>query len=591
MRLAKPFPFTVSSADTRVSPRLIAGLGLCLGAALATGVTQASTPPLPPLPAYMPFDDAVSPRDASYNGTPPLPRDVSTEVPNPFRQDSADDRDASRMRSATAASTRTDEPAAADDAEGSLLSQSRMQSTAPIPADADADADADSDGSVPLRRQFAASARADAPATLEGPPVPLPPLARLSNAPRSAADAALAPDDKPISLNFQRAELGAVLNAFARFTGLNIVASERVRGAASLRLDKVPWRTAFDTLLDVNGLAMERHGNVIWVAPIADLAARERQRFEAHARAADLEPLASRTFELHYAHAEDVRRLLTGSGAQRVLSKRGAATADPRTNLLFVTDLEGRLAQIAALLASVDRPTRQVLIEARIVEGEHGFSRNLGVKLSMAATNADGTAKGLTDGGYDLSARPISGFDVATAGLTLFAAGATRLLNIELSALEAQGRGEIVSSPRVVTADRMKAVVEQGTELPYQAKVGQGVSGVQFRRATLKLEVEPQIMPDGRVVLDLDVAKDSVGEQTDAGPAINTKHVQTRVEVEDGGTVSIGGIYATDDRDDVTRVPVLGKIPVLGALFRHRAHRDQRSELAVFITPRVVQTN
>ncbi|TDY24460.1 type IV pilus assembly protein PilQ [Paraburkholderia sp. BL6665CI2N2] len=590
MRLPKPFPLALSSADTRASPRLKTCLGLYLSATLGAGVAQASTPPLPPLPAHMPFDDAVSPRDASYNGTPPLPRDVSSEVPNPFRQDFADDADAPSM-SATVAHTRTGGSAAADAAEGLVSPQSRSQSAASTPDDADAD----SDGSVPLRRQSAVPTRADATgtgtATLEGPPVPLPPLARLSNAPRGAADAALAPDDKPISLNFQRAELGAVLNAFARFTGLNIVASERVRGAVSLRLDKVPWRTAFDTLLDVNGLAMERHGNVIWVAPMADLAARERQRFEAHARAADLEPLASRTFELHYAHAEDVRRLLTGSGAQRVLSKRGAATADPRTNLLFVTDLEGRLAQIAALLASVDRPTRQVLIEARIVEGEHGFSRNLGVKLSMAATNADGTAKGLTDAGYDLSARPISGFDVATAGLTLFAAGATRLLNIELSALEAQGRGEIVSSPRVVTADRMKAVVEQGTELPYQAKVGQGVSGVQFRRATLKLEVEPQIMPDGRVVLDLDVAKDSVGEQTDAGPAINTKHVQTRVEVEDGGTVSIGGIYATDDRDDVTRVPVLGKIPVLGALFRHRAHRDQRSELAVFITPRVVQTN
>lgn len=164
-------------------------------------------------------------------------------------------------------------------------------------------------------------------------------------------------------------------------------------------------------------------------------------------------------------------------------------------------------------------------------------------------------------------------------------------MNIELSALEAEGLGRIVSSPRVVTADRMKAIVEQGTELPYQAKVGQGVSGVQFRRASLKLEVEPQITPDGRVVLDLDVAKDSVGEHTASGPAINTKHVQTRVEVEDGGTVSIGGIYESDDRDDVTRVPLLGKIPLLGALFRHRAHRDLTSELVVFITPRVVQTN
>jgi type IV pilus assembly protein PilQ len=561
MRLAKPSNFARSLVGTRVWPRLNAGLGLYVSTALGLGMAQASTPPLPPLPAYMPLDDAVAPPDAAYSA-PPLPRAVSVEVPNPFRRDSTDEPDRSQAN-ATAASARTDDPDAADD------------------------------GSVPLRKQPAAPTRDDAAAgtALEGPPVPLPPLARLSNAPRSAADASLAADDKPISLNFQRAELGAVLNAFARFTGLNIVASERVRGTVSLRLDKVPWRTAFDTLLDVNGLAMERHGNVIWVAPIADLAARERQRFEAHARAADLEPLASRTFELHYAHAEDVRRLLTGSGAQRVLSKRGAATADPRTNLLFVTDLEGRLAQISTLLASVDRPTRQVLIEARIVEGEHGFSRNLGVKLSMAGTDADGATRGWTGALYDLSARPIGGFDAATAGLTLFAASATRLLNIELSALEADGRGEIVSSPRVVTADRMKAVVEQGTELPYQAKVGQGVSGVQFRRATLKLEVEPQIMPDGRVVLDLDVAKDSVGEQTDAGPAINTKHVQTRVEVEDGGTVSIGGIYTTDDRDDVTGVPVLGKIPFLGGLFRHRAHRDRRTELAVFITPRVVQTN
>ncbi|WMY08499.1 type IV pilus secretin PilQ [Paraburkholderia phenoliruptrix] len=540
-------------------------LSISASVALSVGAAQAAIPSLPPLPAAMPLDDALAPSEGAYNA-PPLPRDAVAETPNPFRDDSSDEPKASR---AAVPAIRSSTDDAIDPA----------------------------DGSAPLFRQAAPASRDAAAASpaLEGPPVPLPPLTRLSGAPKTAADASLAADDKPISLNFQRAELGAVLNAFAQFTGLNIVASERVRGSVSLRLDKVPWRVAFDTLLDVHGLAMERHGNVIWVAPIADLAARERQRYEAHARAADLEPLASRTFELHYARAEDVRRLLTGSGNQRVLSKRGAVTADPRTNLLFVTDLEGRLAQIAALLASVDRPTRQVLIEARIVEGEHGFSRNLGVRLSMAGTAADGTTRGLSGGKdglvYDLSARPIAGFDAATAGLTLFAAGATRLLNVELSALEAEGRGEVVSSPRVVTADRMKAVVEQGTELPYQAKVGQGVSGVQFRRATLKLEVEPQIMPDGRVVLDLDVAKDSVGEQTDAGPAINTKHVQTRVEVEDGGTVSIGGIYATDGRDDVTRVPVLGKIPVLGALFRHRAHRDQRSELAVFITPRVVQTN
>ncbi|KAB0648242.1 type IV pilus secretin PilQ, partial [Burkholderia diffusa] len=205
------------------------------------------------------------------------------------------------------------------------------------------------------------------------------------------------------------------------------------------------------------------------------------------------------------------------------------------------------------------------------------------------APAAEGAAPATdTRNALDLAARPLGGFEAATAGFTLFAAPLSRVLDVELSALEAQGRGQIVSSPRVVTADRVKAIVEQGSELPYQAKVGNGVSGVQFRRATLKLEVEPQITPDGRVVLDLDVTKDSIGEPTAAGPAIHTKHVQTRVEVEDGGTVAIGGIYEQLNRDDVTRVPLLGKIPVLGALFRHRARRDQRNELVVFITPTVV---
>jgi len=455
---------------------------------------------------------------------------------------------------------------------------------------------AESEGGEPAA---ARQAPAPAPATgatapeasppLEGPPVPLRAPARLSAA---APDDDGLPPDRPISLNFQRAELTAVLHAFAQFTKLNIVASERVRGQVTLRLDRVPWRAAFDLLLASNGLAMERTGRVLWVAPAADLATRERQLFEAHARAAELEPLASRAFELQYARAEDLRRLLTGSGTQRALSKRGAAVADARTNLLFVTDLPARLEQIAALIQRLDAPARQVLIEARIVEGDEGLSRELGVRLGLYPTNPDGVPRGLHGSAagtvYDLPAGPLSGFDAAQLGLTLLAAGATRLLDVELGALEAEGRGRVVSSPRVVTADRTKAVVEQGTELPYQAKVGQGVSGVQFRRATLKLEVEPQITPDGRVILDLDVAKDSVGEQTAAGPAIHTKHVQTRVEIEDGGTVSIGGIDATDDRDDVTRVPLLGKIPFLGALFSHRAHRDRRSELVVFITPRVV---
>lgn len=459
-----------------------------------------------------------------------------------------------------------------------------------------ADAPSSTLGDEPSRSQAARSS--GGPTALEGPPVPLAPAGRMSEdgpAERGAGDASAS--EPPLTMRFKNAELVDVLDAFSRFTGLNIIASERARGRVSLNLNGVPWRIAFDALLDMQGLAMSRRGNVIWVAPLAELAARERQRFEAHARAADLEPLVSRTFALNYPRADEVQRLLTAAGAQRVLSKRGAAMADARTNLLFVTDLAARLEQVAQLIAAIDKPNRQVLIEARIVEGARGFSRELGARLSMrsaggAADSAGAPAMGFAGGEqgvvHDLSARAIAGFEAATAGLTLFAAGATRLVTAELSALEALGRGQIVSSPRVVTADRTKALVEQGTELPYQAKVRNGVSGVQFRRASLKLEVEPRITPAGRVILDLDIAKDSVGKATAGGPAIDTKHVRTRVEVEDGGTVSIGGIYESEDRDDVTRVPLLGRIPLLGALFRYRAVREQRSELVVFITPRVV---
>ncbi|NHV32128.1 type IV pilus secretin PilQ [Burkholderia sp. D-99] len=440
------------------------------------------------------------------------------------------------------------------------------------------------------RTGLQAEAAAPAPA-LEGPPIPLAPPARMGDA--AARQSGDADDARRISLNLQGAGLAAAFDAFARFTGLNIVVGEQVRGTVTLRLNNVRWRDAFDTLLDTHGLAMSRRGNVIWVTPAAELAARKRERFEMHARAADLEPLASRTFALHYPRAQDVQRLLAGATGQRLLSKRGAAAADPRTNLLFVTDLAPRLDQIASLIDAIDRPSRQVRIEARIVEGEQGFSRNLGARVALRAQAPPSSGESATfaagaRNALDLAARPLGGFEAATAGFTLFAAPLSRVLDVELSALEAQGRGQIVSSPRVVTADRVKAIVEQGSELPYQAKVGNGVSGVQFRRATLKLEVEPQITPDGRVVLDLDVTKDSIGEPTAAGPAIHTKHVQTRVEVENGGTVAIGGIYEQLNRNDVTRVPLLGKIPILGALFRHRAQRDQRSELVVFITPTVV---
>jgi type IV pilus assembly protein PilQ len=616
-------------------------------AALMAGAEGAARASLPPLPVAMPANGGVGSSGAS-------PHDGGDEAPwldtetghvrgasgldDDARLDSGDDGMAPAEPGYGTARGRASDPAATANA----LSPAGVPISLPgdrVPS-ADTDATpggADSSGDLPPAGSGTQAPKsADAgpaspspagtaaiPPALEGPPIPLPAPLRLSDAPADMHDARGmrgkhdTPRHRRISLDLQQAPLAAAFDAFARFTGQSIVLSGRVQGSATLRVRDVPWRDAFDALLDANGLAMAQRGDVIWVAPVAELAARERARFETHARAAELEPLASRTFVLRYPRANDVARLLTGGGAgQRVLSRRGSVLADPRTNLLFVTDLDGRLAQIAALLAQLDRPSRQVLIEARIVEGERGFSRELGARLALRSTAWGGNAAGgsgaggaagtaatpePTPGGtatgivgglggrlLDLSARPLAGFEAATAGLTLFVAGASRLLDLELSALEAEGRGRIVSSPRIVTADRAPALIEQGTELPYQAKVGLGVSGVQFRRATLKLEVEPQITPEGHVVLDLDVAKDSVGEATDAGPAIHTKHVRTRVEVENGGTVSIGGIYESDQRDDVTRVPVLGKIPVLGALFRHRARRERTAELVVYITPRVV---
>ncbi len=560
--------------------------------ALGAGTVRPAAAMLPPpLPVAMPYGAKF---DTGAAGVAPVAD---------FDGLGVFDAEAGRTRGTRALDAQEAEPAPALPAQPSAPA-----ATAPAARDADSSSGAEPEPAPPP--------------PLEGPPVPLPPPLRLSGA---AAPPPLAADRRRISLDLQQAPLAAAFDAFARFTGRSIVLSGRVQGAVTLRIQSVPWRDAFDALLDANGLAMATRGDVIWVAPVAELAARERARFEAHAREADLEPLASRSFLLRYPRAADVARLLSGAGGasggagQRVLSRRGSVLADPRTNLLFVTDLDARLAQIATLIDELDRPARQVLIEARIVEGERGFSRELGARLALRTRSmargggvdgsgatgsagaspsgtpsggADAHATGLVGGPQgrlsDLAARPLAGFEAATAGLTLFVAGASRLLDIELSALETEGRGQIVSRPSVVTADRAPALVEQGTELPYQAKVGRGVSGVQFRRATLKLEVEPQITPDGHVVLDLDIAKDSVGEQTDAGPAIHTKHVHTRVEVENGGTVSIGGIYERNEWDDVTRVPVLGKIPVLGALFRHKSRRERANELVVYITPRVV---
>jgi type IV pilus assembly protein PilQ len=432
-----------------------------------------------------------------------------------------------------------------------------------------------------------------------------------------------------LSLNFQNVDVRSLLQVIADFTNLNIITSDSVNGNLTLRLKDVPWDQALDIVLQAKGLDMRKNGNVILVAPKDELASKEKLDLEARSQIADLEPLRSETFQLNYQKAQDLVDFLNGTGtsggtsggsgssSNRLLSKRGAASADLRTNQVFILETGSKLEQIRGVIAKLDIPSRQVIIESRIVEANDNFSKNLGVKLGYGQTNT--VVPGTTNNGryrvtgnylgageqsgqtpisstsfipdtqfFSLPASPINGLNAASVGVTLFNSLATKFLNLELSALEADGQGKIVSSPRVVTADSVKALIEQGTELPYQVATSSGATSIQFRKANLKLEVTPQITPEGNIILDVDVTKDSVGQVTTAGFAIDTKHVNTKVLVENGGTVVLGGIFQLTDNNTITKVPLLGDVPVLGYLFRNTARSTVKSELLIFITPTTV---
>ncbi|WP_316682379.1 temperature dependent type IV pilus secretin PilQ [Ralstonia flaminis] len=419
-----------------------------------------------------------------------------------------------------------------------------------------------------------------------------------------------------LSLNFQNIDVRSLLQVFADFTNLNIVTSDSVTGTLSLRLKDVPWDQALQIVLDSKGLASRRNGNVLWVAPRGELATKEKAELESQQQVTELEPLRSQVFRLNYQRADDVRNMLLGTGAagggaaaggtaSRILSKRGSLTSDARTNQLFVSDIPSKLEEVQAFLQKIDIPVRQVMIEARIVEANDTFSRNLGAKLGFASkTNGAGYGNSYTNvvapvtqgGTWDNSpaisfpANGINGVNPASVAVSLFNAGAGRFLALELSALEADGLGKIISSPRVVTADNIKALIEQGTEIPYQQATSSGATSVSFKKANLKLEVTPKITPDGNIFMDVDVTKDSPNTSLAivGGIAIDTKHVQTQVLVENGGTVVIGGIFTQTESDSVTKVPLLGDIPVVGNLFKTTSKTNNRTELLIFLTPRVM---
>jgi type IV pilus assembly protein PilQ len=421
-----------------------------------------------------------------------------------------------------------------------------------------------------------------------------------------------------LSLNFQNIDVRAVLQVIADFTDFNIITSDTVGGNLTLRLKDVPWDQALDIILQAKGLDMRKNGNVIWIAPRDELAAKEKLQLESRQQITDLEPVRTEAFQLNYHKAKSVFDFLKNK-EQTALSKRGTVIVDERTNKLFVTDVPTRLEDIRRLIAEIDVPARQVMIEARIVEAEDNFTKNMGVRLGyhnqspLASRSRIGNVPftfggGLADTGFhtgqvtttpdfikdsslvNLPATAIAGKQAGQLSFVLFNSAATRFLNLELSALEADGKGKIISSPRIVTADQVEALIEQGVEIPYQQATSSGATSVAFRKANLSLKVKPQITPDGRVNLTVDVSKDSPNTQiaTGAGVAIDTKHVKTEVLVENGGTVVIGGIYTQDERNIVTRVPVLGDMPYVGFLFRHNEKKDNKTELLVFITPKII---
>ncbi len=425
----------------------------------------------------------------------------------------------------------------------------------------------------------------------------------------------------------------------ADFTNFNVVTSDTVTGNVTLRLKDVPWDQALDIILQAKNLGLRKSGNVILIAPKDELNAKEKTELEAKQQIAALEPLRTQSFQLNYAKALDIANSLTGQStggsntsgtATRILSPRGSVVFEVRTNQLFVSDIPSKLEEITSMIARIDIPVRQVLIESRIVIADAEFGRSLGVRLGGSDLRAfQGGIPGYNVGGNNyvafggnlnavgaqtlqssaagsgstttdrsqllqtpiwpnLPATGQNGFNPASIALSLFSAGANRFLNLELSALEADGSGKVVSSPRVVTADQQKAIIEQGTELPYQAATSSGATSVQFRKANLALQVTPQITQEGNVILDVDVTNDSVGQATAAGFAINTKHVKTQVLVENGGTVVIGGIFQQNEREDITKVPFLGDIPYLGNLFKTKTTSTSKTELLIFLTPKIV---
>ena len=414
-----------------------------------------------------------------------------------------------------------------------------------------------------------------------------------------------------ISLSFQSVDIRSLLQIIADVAGTNMVVSDSVSGELAMRLQNVPWDQALDIILRTKGLGLRQQGNVMLVAPLGELASREREEAEAEKSKVTLAPLRSEIIQINYAKAADVEALLK-SGENSILSERGRVTRDERTNNLLVLETREKLAEIRTLITRLDIPVRQVLIESRIVIANDDYSREIGARFGAAAAGRTNGSSPVSFGVGGSTTAPSAtsntntaadstGFNfnlpaAANAGRIAFALlGSDFLLDLELSALQTEGRGEVVSTPRVITANGKQASIEQGREIPYQQSASSGATTVAFKKAVLSLKVTPQITPDEKVVMDLEVNNDSQGQDVNTGtgtaPSIDTRKVNTQVLVDNGQTVVLGGIYDQSKIDSESKVPLLGDIPFLGRAFRFNTSRTNKRELLIFVTPRIISEN
>ncbi|GHA71059.1 secretion system protein [Formosimonas limnophila] len=417
-----------------------------------------------------------------------------------------------------------------------------------------------------------------------------------------------APTDKRMAFSFQDVPVRALLQVLGETAGVNIVANESVTGTMTLNLKDASWQEALAVIVKAKNLTVEKSNNTYFVT--GDSVMLSEQGYDDGTNSYGIQNYGRvDTIVLQYQKAESVRKMIVES--QRLLSPHGAVMADPLSNQLLVQDTPDRVAQIRGLIKRIDQPARQVLIEARIVEADDSFSRSLGMKLSFNDLTSSGfqSVPNPTNPSQNIqiptrsqgnstyfgsnqsfgAAIASAAVDPATYAVSVFRKGLSQFINLEISALEVDGLGKVISSPRVVTSNNVKALIEQGTEIPYQESTSSGATSTSFRKANLKLEVTPQITPNGDVIMDVDVAKDSIGSLvTDAGYTINTKHVQTQVKVENGGTLVIGGIYQEASNNSENKVPLLGDIPLLGYLFKRTDKSVSKTELLIFLTPYVL---